>query len=213
MTRKNALKACPFCGAQMTRYERYIDHPYREDCPLGIVNFYTSYVDEWNTRSSVCEDARELAETQSYCEQCSCDMCIAQQKVKRLNEAIEHAKLPGSRCWSCSCGWVGCYTPAEVAKYGEPSECQDCYRERLVEQDTSAVAALAKVTRAPTMTRDDTLARIDRYLRATRTTPSGFSRAALRDPNFLTQVRRGRQMRQATIDRVNAWLDSKEDMK
>lgn len=63
------------------------------------------------------------------------------------------------------------------------------------------------------MTRDDTLARIDRYLRATKTTPSGFSRAATRDPNFLTQVRRGRQMRQVTLDRVNTWLDSKEDMK
>ena len=38
----------------------------------------------------------------------------------------------GGQCWKCSrCGWVACYTAAKVAKYGEPSECQDHSHESL----------------------------------------------------------------------------------
>jgi hypothetical protein len=40
------------------------------------------------------------------------------------------------RCWRCSrCGWVGCYSAKDVAKYGEPSECQNEYHESLDEID------------------------------------------------------------------------------
>lgn len=39
------------------------------------------------------------------------------------------------RCWSCSCGWVGCYTRAELKEHGKPSECSLCFRERLEECD------------------------------------------------------------------------------
>ena len=54
------------------------------------------------------------------------------------------------------------------------------------------------------------LDRIDRYLRASKTTPSRLGRDAVGDPNFVMSLRDGRQPRQATLDRVNAFLDRQE---
>lgn len=54
------------------------------------------------------------------------------------------------------------------------------------------------------------LDRIDRYLRASKTTPSRLGRDAVGDPNFVMTLRDGRQPRQATLDRVNAFLDRQE---
>ena len=40
------------------------------------------------------------------------------------------------KCWRCSkCGWVDCYSDADLAMYGEPTECQDHYHEALAEID------------------------------------------------------------------------------
>lgn len=55
------------------------------------------------------------------------------------------------------------------------------------------------------------LDRIDRYLRATKTTPSRLGRDAVGDPNFVMGLRDGRQPRQATLDRVIAFLDRQEE--
>ena len=54
------------------------------------------------------------------------------------------------------------------------------------------------------------LDRIDRYLRTTRTTPSRLGRDAVGDPNFVMNLRDGRQPRQETLDRVIAFIDSRE---
>ena len=55
------------------------------------------------------------------------------------------------------------------------------------------------------------LERIDRYLRVTKTTPSRLGRDAVGDPNFVMNLRDGRQPRQATLDRVIAFIDSREE--
>lgn len=55
------------------------------------------------------------------------------------------------------------------------------------------------------------LDRIDRYLRATRTAPSRLGRDAVGDPNFVMNLRDGRQPRPATLERVIAFLDSREN--
>lgn len=57
------------------------------------------------------------------------------------------------------------------------------------------------------------LARIDRFLRASKMTPSRFGRDVLGDPKFVYQLRSGREPRQHTIDRVTAWIDSQEEPK
>ncbi|HEX8482005.1 MAG TPA: hypothetical protein VF650_08895 [Allosphingosinicella sp.] len=54
------------------------------------------------------------------------------------------------------------------------------------------------------------LDRIDRYLRHTKTTPSRLGRDAVGDPNFVMNLRDGRQPRQATLDRVIAFIDRQE---
>jgi len=55
------------------------------------------------------------------------------------------------------------------------------------------------------------LDRIDRYLRSTKTTPSRLGRDAVGDPNFVMNLRDGRQPRQATLDRVIAFIDAREE--
>ena len=55
------------------------------------------------------------------------------------------------------------------------------------------------------------LDRIDRYLRASKTTPSRLGRDAVGDPNFVMNLRDGRQPRQATLDRVIAFIDRQEE--
>jgi hypothetical protein len=55
------------------------------------------------------------------------------------------------------------------------------------------------------------LDRIDRYLRSSKTTPSRLGRDAVGDPNFVMNLRDGRQPRQATLDRVLAFIDRQEE--
>jgi len=54
------------------------------------------------------------------------------------------------------------------------------------------------------------LDRIDRYLRSSKISPSRLGRDAVGDPNFVMNLRDGRQPRQATLDRVLAFLDREE---
>jgi len=54
------------------------------------------------------------------------------------------------------------------------------------------------------------LERIDRYLRATRSTPSRLGRDAVGDPNFVTNLRDGRQPRPSTLERVIAFIEREE---
>lgn len=52
--------------------------------------------------------------------------------------------------------------------------------------------------------------RIDRFLRARRMTPTRFGREAMGDPNFLLDLRDGRELRPATVRKVESWLDAHE---
>ena len=54
------------------------------------------------------------------------------------------------------------------------------------------------------------LRRIERYLRASHTPPTRFGREAVRDPRFVFDLRRGRELRPDTRARVQAWLDAQE---
>ncbi|MGZ8284311.1 MAG: hypothetical protein ACXW27_01550 [Allosphingosinicella sp.] len=54
------------------------------------------------------------------------------------------------------------------------------------------------------------LDRIDRYLRSSKTTPSRLGRDAVGDPNFVMNLRDGRRPRQATMDRVIAFIERQE---
>jgi hypothetical protein len=52
--------------------------------------------------------------------------------------------------------------------------------------------------------------RIDAYLRRTRTAPTRFGRDAVGDPNFVLNLRDGREPRTSTVRRVNRYLDEHE---
>lgn len=52
--------------------------------------------------------------------------------------------------------------------------------------------------------------RIELYLRRTNTPPTRFGREALGDPRFVSDLRNGRELREATAARVAAWLDAHE---
>jgi hypothetical protein len=54
------------------------------------------------------------------------------------------------------------------------------------------------------------LRRIERYLRAADMPPTRFGREAVRDPRFVFDLRRGREPRAETVQRVRAWLDAQE---
>ncbi len=54
------------------------------------------------------------------------------------------------------------------------------------------------------------LDRIDRYLRSSKWSPSRLGREVMGDPNFVASLRDGRRPRQATLDRVIAFLDREE---
>lgn len=54
------------------------------------------------------------------------------------------------------------------------------------------------------------LDRIDHYLRTSKTSPSRLGREAVGDPNFVMNLRDGRQPRQATLDRVMAFIERAE---
>jgi len=51
------------------------------------------------------------------------------------------------------------------------------------------------------------LQRVERHLRLTRTPPTRFGRDALGDPNFVFNLRDGRQPRPATCRRIQDYLD------
>lgn len=55
------------------------------------------------------------------------------------------------------------------------------------------------------------LDRIDRYLRNSKTSPSRLGRDAVGDPNFVMNLRDGRRPRQATLDRVLAFIERAEE--
>lgn len=55
------------------------------------------------------------------------------------------------------------------------------------------------------------LDRIDRYLRSSKTSQSRLGRDAVGDPNFVMNLRDGRQPRQATLDRVIAFIEREEE--
>jgi hypothetical protein len=54
------------------------------------------------------------------------------------------------------------------------------------------------------------LDRIDHYLRRSKTSPSRLGRDAVGDPNFVMSLRDGRRPRQATLDRVIAFIEREE---
>jgi hypothetical protein len=51
---------------------------------------------------------------------------------------------------------------------------------------------------------------IDRYLRDSKTAPSRLGRDAVGDPNFVMSLRDGRRPRQATVNRVVAFIERQE---
>jgi 2,4-dienoyl-CoA reductase-like NADH-dependent reductase (Old Yellow Enzyme family) len=51
------------------------------------------------------------------------------------------------------------------------------------------------------------LTRIDAFLRRTKMSPTRFGREAVRDPNFVLNLRDGREPRRATRRRVLAYID------
>lgn len=54
------------------------------------------------------------------------------------------------------------------------------------------------------------LDRIDHYLRSSKSSPSRLGRDAVGDPNFVMSLRDGRRPRQATLDRVLAFIEREE---
>lgn len=54
------------------------------------------------------------------------------------------------------------------------------------------------------------LQRIERHLKRSGMPVSKFGREAMRDPRFVSDLRRGRELRPATETRVRAWLDAHE---
>lgn len=54
------------------------------------------------------------------------------------------------------------------------------------------------------------LDRIDHYLRRSKSSPSRLGRDAVGDPNFVMNLRDGRQPRQATLERVLAFIEREE---
>ncbi len=54
------------------------------------------------------------------------------------------------------------------------------------------------------------LRRIERYLRASGTTPTRFGREAVRDPRLVHDLRNGREIGSAVSARISAYLDRQE---
>lgn len=92
------------------------------------------------------EALEEAAKVTQYCDNCDCDLCAAQQQAASIKAAL--AADEKAVCWSCSCGWIACYTQADLAEYSEPSECNKCHRERLSECDPARLRALSNEGRA-----------------------------------------------------------------
>jgi hypothetical protein len=54
------------------------------------------------------------------------------------------------------------------------------------------------------------LTRIERHLRRRRMTPTRFGREAVGDPNLVQQLKDGRELRSATLQRIVDYLDGDE---
>lgn len=54
------------------------------------------------------------------------------------------------------------------------------------------------------------LTRIEQHLRRHQMTPTRFGREAARDPNLITQLRDGRELRSKTLQKIVAYLDQNE---
>ena len=54
------------------------------------------------------------------------------------------------------------------------------------------------------------LTHIERYMRRTRMSPTRFGREALGDPNFVLDLKDGRECRRSTELRVLAWIAGRE---
>jgi len=54
------------------------------------------------------------------------------------------------------------------------------------------------------------LARIERHLKRTRTPPTRFGRDALGDPNFVFNLRDGREPRPKTLAHILSFIDARE---
>jgi hypothetical protein len=54
------------------------------------------------------------------------------------------------------------------------------------------------------------LLRIERHLRSKRMTPTRFGRESVGDPNLISQLRDGRELRTSTAQRVVDYLDDNE---
>ena len=56
------------------------------------------------------------------------------------------------------------------------------------------------------------LAVVEQYLLATGTAPATFGLAAANAPGFVYELRKGRRLRQATAERMLAYMDSRLEM-
>ncbi len=54
------------------------------------------------------------------------------------------------------------------------------------------------------------LQRIERHLRARRMSPTRFGREAIGDPNLITQLKEGRELRAATAQKIIDYLNDNE---
>jgi hypothetical protein len=52
--------------------------------------------------------------------------------------------------------------------------------------------------------------RIERFLRSADMKPTRFGREAVGDPRLISDMKNGRELRDATIARIQAWLDAQE---
>lgn len=52
--------------------------------------------------------------------------------------------------------------------------------------------------------------RIELYLRRTATAPARFGREAVKDPRFVFDLRKGREVGPEVTSRIHAWLDRRE---
>jgi len=52
--------------------------------------------------------------------------------------------------------------------------------------------------------------RIEKYMKREDMKPTRFGREAVGDPRLISDIRNGRELRDSTIARIQAWLDEQE---
>ena len=52
--------------------------------------------------------------------------------------------------------------------------------------------------------------RIERFLKQEHMAPTRFGREAVGDPRLISDIKNGRELRDATIARIQAWLDEQD---